>query len=448
MGLDANMKKDELTLPAIEGFALPVADQPIRRIGYAILFVTFGLFGSWAAFAPLDSAALAPGVVTVKSYRKTVQHLEGGIVKALKVRDGDRVAADEVLIELDDTQTSAELEMVRSQLIAARAQEARLLAERDGRDTPAFADSAPVDRRVREAQGGELQIFQARRNARLGEVDVLNKRIVQLEEQIRGFQAMITGKRQQVDSYGEEVGDLRALLAEGFVDKQRLRQQERSQAQLTTEIADQQSSIARARLQIGETQLQILQLNKNFASEVVDQLAKVQTRVFDLSERLTAVEDRLRRMQIRAPEAGMVIGMSVHTVGGVISPGTPLLDIVPAAEDLVIEVRISPVDIDRVAPGKLADIRFSAFNQASTPVIEGRLTHVSADRLVDKDTGMAYYLGRVELSDKARQDLGSRNLMLVPGMPAEVLLNTGERTLLNYLVQPATNAFARSLIEE
>ena len=425
---------------------LPIADLPIRRVGYVILFVTFGLFGSWATFAPLDSAALAPGVVTVKSYRKTVQHLEGGIVKALHVRDGDQVGAGEVLIELDTTQASAEQEMVRSQLIAARALETRLLAERDGHETPAFADGNPVDRRVREAQDSEAQIFRARRNSRLGEVEVLNKRIVQLEEQIRGFKAVIAGKQELSASYTEEVGDLRALLNEGFVDKQRLREQERSLALLRAETADLQSSIARARLQIGETQLQILQLNKDFTTEVVDKLAEAQTQVFDLRERLAAVEDRARRTQIRAPEAGMVIGLQVHTVGGVISPGTPLLDIVPASEALIVEVQVSPVDIDRVAPGKLADIRFSAFNNSTTPVIEGRLTHVSADRLVNEETGVPYYLGRVELTDRGRKDLA--NLILVPGMPAEVLLNTGERTLLNYLVQPATNAFARSLIED
>lgn len=425
--------------------ALPIDDRSIRRIGYAIIFVTFGMFGSWATFAPLDSAALAPGVVTVKGYRKTIQHLEGGIVKTLHVRDGDMVKAGDVLIELDGTQAMAEQEMVRSQLIAARALEVRLLAERD--DVAALTFGADADDpRVVEAREGEGQIFRARRNSRLGEIDVLEKQVVQLNEQIRGFTAVIAGKQEQAASYRDEVGDLSALLKEGFVDKQRLREQERNLLRLRSEIADLQSSIAQARLQVGETQLKILQLNKDFIAEVVNKLAEVRTQVFDLSERLSAVEDRARRTLIRAPESGMVLGMQVHTIGGVISPGTPLLDLVPASEDLVVEVQISPMDIDRVTIGKLADIRFSAFKSATTPVIEGQLTQVSADRLVNEQSGTAYYLGRVALTEKGRKDLGS--LLLVPGMPAEVLINTGERTLLKYLIQPATNAFARSLIED
>lgn len=427
--------------------ALEVNDLPTRRIGYAILFVTFGLFGSWATFAPLDSAALATGVVTVKDYRKTVQHLEGGIVKALYVRDGDHVKAGDVLLELDGTQALAELEMVRSQLIAAKALEARLRAERDEAETIVFTPAGDAsDRRVIEAQQSEMQVFQARRNARLGEIGVLQKRVVQLDEQIQGLNAVIAGKKNEAASYGEEVADLSALLKEGFADKQRLREQERNVVRLGSEIAELQSSIARTRLQIGETELQIMQLNKDFVAEVVSKQSEVQTLIFDLTERFTAINDRAQRTRVRAPETGMVLGMQVHTVGGVIAPGTPLLDLVPATEDLVVEAQISPIDIDRIAIGKLADIRFSAFNSATTPVIEGVLTHLSADRLVDEKTGVPYYLGRIELTPRGRQTLGT--LSLVPGMPAEVLINTGERTLLNYLVQPATNAFARSLIED
>lgn len=426
---------------------LKTNDLPIRRIGYAALFVTFGLFGSWATFAPLNSAALATGVVTVKSYRKTVQHLEGGIVKAIYVRDGDQVTAGDVLLELDGTQTLAELEMVRSQLIASVALGARLIAERDELKAVNFnQDAHSNDPRVLEAQLNETQVFQARRSAHLGEIGVLQKRAVQLDEQIRGINAVIAGKQKESAFYEEEVGDLSALLKEGFVDKQRLREQQRNSVRLLSEIAELRSSIAGARLQIGETELQMMQLNKKFIADVVTQQSEVQTKIFDLSERAAAISDRVDRIRVRAPETGMVMGMQVHTVGGVIAPGTPLLDLVPASEDLVVEAQISPMDIDRIAIGKLADIRFSAFKSATTPVVEGRLSQISADRLINEQTGAPYYLGRVELTEKGRKLLGK--LTLVPGMPAEVLINTGERTLLNYLVQPATNAFARSLIED
>jgi epimerase transport system membrane fusion protein len=424
-----------------------VNDVPIRRIGYLIVFLTFGLFGSWAVFAQLDSAALAPGVVTVKTHRKTVQHLEGGIIKALNVRDGDVVRAGDVLIELDGTQTLAELQVVRSQLIAVRAMGARLTAERDALGVVTFAPTPEgSDSRVVEAQENERHIFIARRNAHSGEIDVLKKRVMQLNQQIRGFQELIASKQRLADSYKEEVGDLSALLKEGFVDKQRLREKERSMTGLHSEVADLKSSIAQANLHIGETELQIAQQQKNFVSEVVNQLAEVQTRVFDMSEHLATLQDRANRIQIRAPESGMVLGMRVHTLGGVIGPGTPLLDIVPASEGMIVEVQISPMDIDRVVLGKSAKIRFSAFKKASTLVIMGQLTRVSGDRLINEQTGASYYLGRVELTDKGRKDLG--DLKLVPGMPAEVLINTGSHTLLSYLVQPASNAFARSLLED
>ncbi|MBP7544147.1 MAG: HlyD family type I secretion periplasmic adaptor subunit [Acidovorax sp.] len=426
---------------------LPTSDKRARTIGGIIVFVTFGLFGTWATFAPLDSAALAPGVVTVQSYRKTVQHLEGGIVKELHARDGEVVAAGAPLIVLDDTQVRAEYGIARSQLIAAQAMEARLRAERDGLEAIEYGDMLEKDsQRAIEAREGETQVFNARRGSRLGEVAVLQKRIGQLNEQISGLRSMITTKGSLEKSYKQEIVELRALLAEGFVDKQRLLEQERKLDMLHAEIADHKSEITKTRLQISETELRILQLNKDFNSEVVEKLAEVQTKVFDLQERVAALEDRLSRIVIRAPEDGMIIGMTVHTVGGVINPGTPLLDIVPAQSELIVEAQVSPIDIDRVRPGKPADIRFSAFNSATTPVMKGEVLQVSADRLTNKDTGMPYYLARVTLTEEGKRALGS--LQLQPGMPAEVLINTGSRTLLQYLMSPATDAFAKSLIED
>jgi len=426
---------------------LPTSDRRSRFIGFLIVFVTFGIFGTWATFAPLESAALAPGVVTVQSYRKTVQHLEGGIVKELLARDGDMVATGDPLIILDDTQLRAEYGMTRSQLVAAQAMEARLAAERDGLETIDFSRMLEAaSERAREAQQSETQIFNARRGSRLGEISVLQKRIGQLNEQISGLQSMIATKRSLEKSYSGEIVELTELLSEGYVDKQRLLEQERKLGMLRAEIADHQSDITRTKLQISETELQIVQLNKDFSSEVVGQLAEVQTRVFDLQERISALQDRINRIVIRAPEDGMILGMKIHTVGGVVSPGTPLLDIVPSVSDLIVEAQVSPIDIDRVSVGKKADIRFSAFKNATTPEIEGKVVQISADRLMNEQTGMPYYLARVSLTEEGIRLLGA--LKLQPGMPAEVLINTGDRTMLQYLMQPATDAFARSMIED
>lgn len=442
-----NLNLQHPAAPAEGDAPLPVDDRPTRRIGYLIVLVTFGLFGGWAALAPLDSAALAPGVVTVKSYRKTVQHLEGGIVRELRVHDGDQVKAGDVLLVLDNTQARADAEMIRSQLIAAQALEERLVAERDGLAAPALqARLNADDPRVREARESEARIFQARRAALLGEISLQQKTIQQIRVQITGNQAIRAEKERLIPGYDSEIASLDDLLKQGYVDSQRLQERQRDLGNMKAQLAELRSDAARAEQQIAEAQLKILQLNKTFASEVAEQLGETRSKVYDLTERLAAVQDRDQRTEVQAPEAGMVMGMTVHTLGGVISPGTPLMDIVPANEELIVEAQVSPMDIDRIVIGSLANIRFSAFKSSTTPVIEGRLLQVSADRLVNKDTGAPYYLARVAVTDNGHKALG--HLALLPGMPAEVLINTGARTLLQYLVQPASNAFARSLIED
>lgn len=418
----------------------------VSTFGFLIVFITFGIFGTWAAVAPLDSAALAPGVVVVQSFRKSIQHLEGGIVKELLVRDGDLVKAGAPLIVLDETQTRADYEVTRSQLIAAQATEARLRAERDDLEAIDFSSMIEQDtQRTLEAREGEIQVFKARRNSRLGEISVLQERIGQLHEQVNGLKQVIGTKGSLERSFSTEIRELKELLADGFVEKQRLLEQERNLDRTRAEIADHRSEITKTQLQINETKLQILQLNKDFNAEVVSQLAEVQTKVFDLQEKKAALEDRLNRVVIRAPEDGMILGMKVHTIGGVISPATPLLEIVPSVSDLIVEAKVSPNDIDRVEIGKPAEIRFSNFNSSTTPLIGGRVIHVSADRLEEQD-GTPYYLARVGLTEEGAMRLGG--LRLQPGMPADVFINTGERTLLQYLIQPAADAFARSLIEE
>jgi epimerase transport system membrane fusion protein len=434
--------------PQNDSFAeLAVSDRKIRRLGFGIVLLTFGVFGTWAAVAPLDGAAYAPGVVTVQAYRKTVQHLEGGIVKEVLVHDGDIVKRDDPLIILDDAQLRSEYEMTRSQLIAARAMEARLRAERDNLPVIDFGIMIDPDSvRSAEARQGETQVFNARRGSRLGQIAVLQERIGQLNQQIKGLEAMIGVKGQLNKSYSGEIVELTDMLSQGFVDKQRLLEQQRKLEMVKSELADHRSTITRTRLQINETQLQILQVDKDFDADVVKQLADVQTKIYDLQEKASALEDRLSHIIIRAPEAGMVIGMTVHTIGGVVRSATPLLDIVPSVSELVIEAQVAPVDIDRIAIGKRADIRFGAFNSSTTPVIEGEVIGVSADRLINEKTGTPYYLARVRVTEAGVRTLGERKLL--PGMPADVLIITGQRTLLHYLTQPARNALSQSMIEE
>jgi epimerase transport system membrane fusion protein len=257
---------------------------------------------------------------------------------------------------------------------------------------------------------------------------------------------MIRTKQGLEKSYSGEIKQLKDLLAQGFVDNQRLLESQRKLDMLRTEMADHKSTIAKTKLQISETELQIVQLDKKFSADVADELAQVQAQVFDLQEKEAALQDRLSRIVIRAPESGMVLDMKVHTIGGVVQAATPLMDIVPITSDLVVEAKVAPNDIDRLELGKTADIRFSAFNNATTPVIEGKLTRISADRLTDERSGDPYYLVRVKVTDDGMKKLANRKLQ--PGMPAEVLINAGDRTMLEYLLKPARNMFATSMIEE
>ncbi|MEM6583653.1 MAG: HlyD family type I secretion periplasmic adaptor subunit [Pseudomonadota bacterium] len=436
-------------MPALpkEGFTLETSDRTPRRIGVALLVIVFGGFGLWALLAPIESAAVASGVVTVKGNRKTVQHLEGGIVSEIRVADGQKVERGETLLILDTTDADAELGILRGQYYTNLAMQNRLMAERDGLTEIAFSDELAVpDDRAVEAMKNEVQIFRARRNDRMGAVEVMDQRIIQLESRIDGLQAQIESKLDIIDSYTEEVADLTELLSQGFVDKQRLRELQRSRSRFVAEVAEHRAAIAQSNVQIGETRLEILQLNNRFTTEVVDLLADAQSAVYDIAERISSIQYRLDRSDILAPESGIVLGMNTHTIGGVIKPGAPLLDIVPEQAELVIDARVAPIDIDNVDLGTEATIRLNAFDFATTPTIEGVLTKISADRLVDEQTGAPYYLARVEVSEEDLAALGLPEL--VPGMPAEVLLKTGQQTLFQYLAKPAKSVFARSLIEE
>ena len=439
---------DNISAPDSSITSLHTNHKPIRLIGMVIVFITFGLFGVWACFAPLDSSSLATGVVVVKSHKRTVQHLDGGIVSKIFAKDGDLVNEGDTLLLLDDTQIKAQLEIARGQNITLAAQVARLQAERDQLDKVIYPDllNNPADARTTVAKQAEDNSFNSRRNAYSGEIAVLNQRISQISSKIKGLQGQVASKNQLVQSLSEEIHDLQELLAEGFADKQRLRELDRNRSMQTGEAAQITAEIATNQMLISETRLQVLQIQKQFQEQVAEKLSEAQSLLNDAIQRVTANQDKLDRVTIKAPASGMVLGLAVHTENGVITPGHPILDIVPQGAELIIEAQVSPMDIDRVVNGLEAEIRFSAFKQAQTPKMNGRVISISADRFVDEKTGQPYYLARVELTKDSQKDLGK--LQLVPGMPAEVLINTGERTLFEYLAQPASNAFARALIED
>lgn len=428
-------------------------DRPIRRLGLFVVFLVFGVFGAWSALAPIGSAALAPGVITVESYRKTVQHLEGGIIKNLSVRDGESVAKDQVLVTLDDTQPRAQLEVLRGQYYIDAAREARLVAQRDGLAQVRYADELMAQRddpRLQEALRMQNQIFAVRKAAHEGEIALYQRQIEQLKAKVQGLRSQKQSRERLIESYRGELEDFSSLLKEGFTEKQKVRELERNLAQSEGQQGELLANVAATELQINETELKILQLRKEFQREVAKELVEVQAQLFELREKIQSLEATVARTVVRAPEAGMVMGLAIHTLGAVIPPGGRILDIVPQNEKLIVEARVSPIDIDRVTLGQTAEIRFSAFKSRDTPKIEGKLIGLSADRLVDEhaENAMPYYLARVEVTPEGLQDLAKQHLELLPGMPAEVLINTGDRTLLDYLTRPLTDTFARAFIED
>jgi epimerase transport system membrane fusion protein len=417
-----------------------------KKIGLSTFFLVFGLFGLWSAIAPLDGAAFAPGTVIVKSYNKVVQHLEGGIVADILVRDGDVVEAGQPLLTLDDTQARASLEIVNSQYVALRMREARLISERDGASKVEYPTALALSTaNAAQEVDAQNQLFEARRESNQGRMQILKQRVNQLQNQVRGMEALQATKEALAKSFAEELEDTQKLLDQGFSEKTRLREAERSFASFSGEAAELTANIAATQVQIGETELQILQQESDFHGEVVSELSEVQTSLKDASERLTALRDVVSRTTVTSPDAGIVNGMQVHTVGGVISPASPIAEIVPRNDELVIQASVSPIDIDRVSEGQEARIRFSTFGSRA-PTFMGTLISLSADAMTNESTGAPFYLARIELNADSREELG--DLVLLPGMPAEVFINTGSRTFLQYLFKPLSNAVARSFNED
>lgn len=418
-----------------------------RRVGLIIAIVIFGVFGLWSTFAPIDSAAYAGGVVRVRSYNKVVQHLEGGIVQEIRVQNGDFVNEGDVLLVIDPTQALSQLASLRTQLLALSAIESRLRAEQQSQDSVSY----PAELLQGGAEGQkeidtQNNIFATRKAALDGAVAVLEQRIGQLQSRLDGLRAMRDSKRTLAASFEDELNDFRPLLEEGFTDKQRLRELERSLAMQQGEAADLSATIASTEIQIGETRLEILQQQNEFQDQVANQLGEIQVQLKDTRERVTALNHIVSRTEVRAPISGVVNSLQVHTEGGVINPAAPIAEIVPQSDELVIEAMLSPTDIDRVAVGQEATVRLPAFNSKSVPTLFGSVLGVSADAVQNPDTGQSYYLARIQLTPESVADL--QELVLVPGMPAEVLITTGSRTFLQYIMKPVTSSMVKSFRED
>ena len=417
--------------------------------GWLVILTTFGGLAAWSTFAPLSTAAIASGTVVVDSFRKSVQHLQGGIIQDILVRDGQHVEIGDVLLRLDPTQTRSLVQMLQAQVDLSRAEEARLLTERDGSTTIRFPaellERAQKARDLSETLRGQQRIFDTRRESLTGEISILRNRIAQSLEQIAGMVIQEKAKLRQSALLDQELAGLRELADRGNAPANKVLQYRREAEVLIAERGDILARIAGVRQSIGEAELQITQARKTFLEQVETDLRTTQAKLFESAERLHASMAELSRMEVRAPEAGVVVDMAVHTVDGVIAPGGRILDIVPQNDQLVVDAQIRPADIDGLYVGMPAEIRFPAFNQRTTPMIHGQLESVSADRLVDPKTNMPYFSVGVLVDEKSKDSIAGLNI--IPGMPAEVVIKKGERTLLSYLIQPMTDTIVRAMRE-
>ncbi len=402
--------------------------------------------GGWAVMARLEGAVIAPGTVKVDQNLKELQHRDGGIVKSLAVRQGDLVKEGQVLVTLDDVQIKAELLIVRAQLSEAIARRARLIAERDCLKAIEFpADLTMLSGSADAAMKGELRLFEGNRTGRDSQKEQLELSIGQTGEEINGMEARLQAKREELDLVGAERAKLVELHTKKLVDYTRVYSAHRDRARISGEIGDVEAGIARAKVRMSEIRLQVIAIDQNASTEAQRELRTVDARISELSERRLAIEDRLSRTEMRAPVAGYINELFIHTVGGVITPAAKIATIVPENAELKFEAKIPPASIDQVRQGQQARIRLTAFDRNTTPEMKATVVMVSPASTRDPSTNQEYYVAEVELNHEA---LGQLNGMrLVPGMPADVFISTEERTAASYLVKPFTDQMNRAFRE-
>jgi HlyD family secretion protein len=419
------------------------------RAGFALISVAFGVCGMWAAWAPLDSAAVAQGQIEVDSRRKSIQHLEGGIVKEILVKEAQAVRQGEVLFRLEPTQARANSDMLRKQLHAALAQEARLVAELDGKAEISFPAEILERRAIPEtalAIRAEQRQFLERRQSIDNQVRALETRLEQSAHEMTGRSRQKTALADQVESITAQLASVQIIVEKGFYARNRMLEQERDKARLVGDLGQATADIARMEKQQDETRVQIDQLRQKFREDAARELADTRNRLSDVRERFTIAGDVLTRIEIRAPTAGIVQNLHINGVGAVVKAGDTIADLVPAGDELVVAAQVSPLDIDSVITGQKAEIRFTSLSRRQAPTVFGQVQSVSADAMLNETTKQGYYLARVVIN---RADVPAAvSARLTPGMPADVLIVTGERSALNYLIGPLRNAISKGMRED
>lgn len=427
-----------------------IRDGVARHIlfGFLALAALFGGVGAWAASFSISGAVIAPGAVAIDGNSKRVQHPEGGVVAAIRVRDGDVVAAGELLLRLDDTVIRANLQIVEHQLVTHEARRARLAAER--LEAKAIASASALAGRegepvVAAALSGEQRLFEARGKARAGQLDRLKERLAQLTDERSGLAAQLAAKDGELALIAPELVKLEDMLGKGLVTAPRVLTLRREKTRIEGEHGKLTADLARSRSQTGEIEVQILQVGRDTQAEIEKELRETEDAIAELTERKVAAEDRLRRLDIRAPREGIVTASTVHTVGGVAGAGETLMFIVPREDALAIEARIAPSDVDQVFAGQSAVISMTGLSQRTTPELNGSVERIAADLTQDEKTGAAYYVMRVNLPPHEIARLGE--VKLTPGMPAEVFAQTAKRSALSYFLKPLSDHLARAMRE-
>lgn len=423
--------------------------RPVALMGYAIIFVMFGVFGSWAAVAKLDSAVFAPGTISLEGNRKVVQHLEGGIVAEILVQEADTVSEGDILLRLNDVEARSNLDVITTRLDVAKVTEARLLAERELADTILLpsdlrtADSATIQSSFKD----QVDLFQDRRSILKSRTDILAVRVEQTNTQIEGLELQKSALERRLLNFNEMIERMRSGQEKGLIQTNILSQREDDLIQIEASLGRVISEIAQARNSINETHFEKLQVEQEYKERANSELEKVRAEIAELEQRAKIVEDVLTRTDIRAPGSGTIQDLKVHTVGSVIQAGQVLMELVPEDEELLINARVSPRDIDNVAPGLQTEVRFTAFKTKLTPIMLGQVQSVSNDVITPENPQeMPYYLARIEvIEEDIPEEISGR---LTPGMPADVIITTGERTVANYIVSPLMDAVRKSMIEE